>query len=175
MVIPLQYLGVTNTELSKLPLHEVMKHALNNLDEENLECGYAVRHSQQPISDFGTGYHGQPNPEINPLVAAYPILFPYGVSGIEAPKVRSVGFDDHVRWCLQYYDRQFRTHHSFPFVTFSISQKRSALPSARIQMRRKDFEHDSVIINSLSVAEFKQAENEEASHLPISNPHIHLL
>ncbi|KAG1859029.1 hypothetical protein DFJ58DRAFT_715769 [Suillus subalutaceus] len=153
-VIPLQFLGITDTELSKLPLNDLMKYALMNLDDN--EGGYAVRHSHNPVSDFARDRGGKESNRINPLAATYPKLFPYGVGGIEAMRTKSVGFDEHVRWALQYHDRRFRTHHSFPF-------KRKALQSAQIQMRRKDFERDA------------QAEKEEADNKFISNPRVRIL
>lgn len=132
-VIPLQFLGVSDTDLERVSLDERMKYALANMEER--EGGYVVRHGAKPLSEFGTGYGTEDLPTRNPLAAAYPNLFPYGIGGIESHQDRTVGFDEHVRWALQFYDRQFRTHHSFPFVCFSISQKREALLSARVQMK----------------------------------------
>ncbi|SRR6266404_7052074 len=105
-----------------------MKYALANMGER--EGGYLISYGKQPTRDFGSGGEKYEWPTMNPLAAAYPVLFPYGVGGIEAQRERFIGFDEHVRWALQYYDRQFRTHHSFIFVTFSIEQKRQALRSA---------------------------------------------
>jgi len=176
-VIPLQFLGVTDTEMNLLSLNELMKYALTNMEDKSelKEGGYAVRHSLMPVSDFGSGQRGECNPNLNPLAAAYPVLFPYGIGGIEASREKKIGFNEHIRWALQYYDRRFRIHHSFPFVAFSIEQKREALQSARIQMRRKDFERDAFVINSITIADLKQAEKEEAAHVPISNPRVRLL
>ncbi|KAF8119739.1 hypothetical protein EV363DRAFT_1145398, partial [Boletus edulis] len=142
---------------------------------EDREGGYVVRHGLKPVSEFGMGRGSQPGPKENPLAAAYPLLYPYGIGGIEEKRDCTIGFDEHISWALQYYDRRFRTHHSFPFVVFSIQQKRQALLSARIQMNRRDFEHDAVAISSLTMADLKQAEKEEAEHLPISNPRVKLL
>ncbi|KAG2138763.1 hypothetical protein BD769DRAFT_1351083, partial [Suillus cothurnatus] len=84
-----------------LPLNELMKHALMNLDEvSDKEGGYVVRHSHYPVSDFGRNQSGEDRK--NPLAATYPKLFPYGVGGIEDTRGKSVGFDEHVRWALQY-------------------------------------------------------------------------
>ncbi|KAH7924255.1 hypothetical protein BV22DRAFT_1047590 [Leucogyrophana mollusca] len=176
-VIPLKFLGVTDTDLNKLPLNDLMKYALTNLGNDSKESGYVVQHSRFPVSDFGKPRSGDAADEgkPNPLAAAYPKLFPYGVGGIEAKRRKTVGFDEHIRWALQYYDRRFRIHHSFPFVAFSIQQKREALQSARVQMRRRDFEQDSLVIGSVTVADLKQAEKEEASRVPISNPRVRLL
>ncbi|KIK34584.1 hypothetical protein CY34DRAFT_26824 [Suillus luteus UH-Slu-Lm8-n1] len=171
--IPLKFLGVTDTELSTLPLNDLMKHALMNLDDgvTDNEGGYAVCHSHRPVSDFGRNQAGGEDlRRMNPLAATYPKLFSFGVGGIEDTCKKLVGFDEHVRWTLQYHDWRFRTHHSFPFVVFGMEQKRKALQSARIQMRCKDFECDGYIINSITVSDLKQAEKEEAEHRKISNP-----
>ncbi|KIK80330.1 hypothetical protein PAXRUDRAFT_36221 [Paxillus rubicundulus Ve08.2h10] len=56
----------------------------------------------------------------------------------------------------------------FPYV--GIKQKQHAMLSACIQMHRKDFEQDTFAINSLTVADLKQAEKEEATQIPFSNP-----
>ncbi|KAG1772012.1 hypothetical protein EV702DRAFT_1181371 [Suillus placidus] len=127
------------------------------------EGGYAVHH------------RGEESNRINPLAATYLKLFPYGVGGIEAMQTKSVGFDEHIRWALQYHDHRCHTYHSFPFVAFGIIQKCKALQSARIQMRQKDFERDAFIINSLTVADLRQAEKEEAENKFISNPRVRLL
>lgn len=42
-------------------------------------------------------------------------------------------------------------------------------------MRRKDFERDGYIINSITVSDLKQVEKEEAEHRKISNPRVRLL
>ncbi|KAF8441323.1 hypothetical protein L210DRAFT_3644628 [Boletus edulis BED1] len=172
-VIPLQYLGVSNTELNEVSMDERMKYALAN--QQDSEGGYIVRHGVKPLSEFGTGRGDRTAPTENPLAATYPVLFPYGIGGIEAKRERKVGFEEHVRWALQYHDQRFWTHHSFPFVTFAIVQKREALLSVHIQMNRRDFERDAQAIQSLTVKDLKEAENEEALHMPISNPRVKTL
>ncbi|KAG0695956.1 hypothetical protein DFH29DRAFT_758462, partial [Suillus ampliporus] len=128
-----------------------------------------------PVSDFGSGQHGECDSNINPLAAAYLVLFPYGIGGIEANREKKIGFNEHIRWALQYYDHRFHIHHSFPFLAFSIEQKREALQSACIQMRQKDFERDAWAIKSVTIDDLKQANKEEAAHVPISNPQVCLL
>ncbi|KAG1727657.1 uncharacterized protein EDB91DRAFT_1086323 [Suillus paluster] len=129
-VIPLKFLGVTDTELSTLPLNDLMKHALMNIDGmSEKEGGYAICHGHHPVSDFGRNQvGGEDSDRKNPLAATYPKLFPYG-----------------------YHDHQFRTYHSFPFVIFGMEQKRKALQSAQIQMHCKDFKHNGFIINSVTI------------------------
>jgi hypothetical protein len=41
-VIPLQYLGITDTEFNNLSLNEVMKYALTNMEDQSKEGGYTV-------------------------------------------------------------------------------------------------------------------------------------
>ena len=55
------------------------------------------------------------------------MLFVYDVGGIEAARQHSTGFDEHIRWLLQYHDQCFQTHHSIPFIVVSIRQKHQAL------------------------------------------------
>ncbi|KAF8132270.1 hypothetical protein EV363DRAFT_1397930 [Boletus edulis] len=73
------------------------------------------------------------------------------------------------------YPLLFRKHHTFPFVCFAITQKRDAMVSACIQMKRKDFNNEALAIRSLTVADLKQAEKEEAANLPVTNPCVHML
>ncbi|KAF8425808.1 hypothetical protein L210DRAFT_3615050 [Boletus edulis BED1] len=143
-VIPLQSLGVRDTELDELSIDERMKYALANLQEQ--EGGYVIRYGNVPISEFGSGKGKHQAPLLNPLAAAYPVLFPYGIGGVEEKRELTVGFDEHIRWALQFYDRRLR-----------------------IQMNRRGFERDALLLSSLTIADLKQAEKEEASHKPISN------
>ena len=80
-----------------------MSFALANLFNTSKEGGYVVRHSMKAINDFGenasqTGAH-------NPLAAAFPILFPYGIGGIEAEQPSKINLREHACWALQYYDQ----------------------------------------------------------------------
>jgi hypothetical protein len=127
-----------------------------------------VRESDQHALHHATGKR-------NPLMAAYPVLWPYGVGGIEVDRKNKVSFNEHVRWALQYHDRRFRLHHSFPFVAFGIAQKHVALYSARVEMKRDDFEKDGLAMTMLTVNDLIQAEKEEAQRLPISNPRVQAL
>ena len=49
--------------------------------------------------------------------------FPYGFGGIEAEREVTVPFTEHIQWALQYHDRRFRKHETFPFVAFGIGQR----------------------------------------------------
>jgi Helitron helicase-like domain at N-terminus len=174
-VIPLKFCGVEDTDLSDVSMNELMTYALANLTDEQAEGGYIVRH-HRPVSEFGHPKPGTVNgPVRNPLMAAYPCLWPFGIGGIESDQDETVSFNGHVKWALQYYDRRFRTHHSFPFVAFGIKQKREAMQSARLQMQRRDFETDTLALSSLTVEDLRQAAREEERKEPISNPRVRLL
>ncbi len=41
---------------------------------------------------------------LNPIAAAYPTLFPYGVSGFEVERDESISFDEQARWALQHHN-----------------------------------------------------------------------
>lgn len=173
-VIPLQFLGVSDANLNYIQLNELMKYGLTNLLGEGKEGGYAVRHGQNAISDFGRDLEGQEQ-DMNPLAAAFPTLFPYGQGGFEKSCRQYVSFNEHARWSMQYYDRRFRTHHTFPFVVFGIEQKRKALSSARIQMHRLDFERNKLALGSITSADMRIAVQEEAEGRTPSDPRIQLL
>ncbi|KAG2114679.1 uncharacterized protein F5147DRAFT_769999 [Suillus discolor] len=71
--------------ISKLPLNEVMMFALTNIKNTSTEGGYAVHHSNAPVSDFGMPHPGESHGSchVNPLAAPFPLLFLYGIGGIE--------------------------------------------------------------------------------------------
>ena len=166
-------LGVTDVELTRTPSSDLMAFALANLNDATKEGGYAVRHGNVPLNDFGETVEGLGGR--NPLAAAFPVLFPYGVGGIEAPRTVKVSLKEHARWALQYHDCRFATHHSFPFVAFVIIQKREAMRSARLQMRRKDFERDAIALASITVADLKKAEVQEGRKELITNSRVRTL
>lgn len=51
-VIPMQYLGVIDTELSEISTQEVLDNALINLWSEDKEGGYFIRHARHPAGDL---------------------------------------------------------------------------------------------------------------------------
>ena len=75
-----------------------MKYALTNMEDksESKEGGYAVRHSLMPVSDFSSDSESGQHKNLNPLAAAYPTLFPYGIGGIEASREKKIGFNEHI-------------------------------------------------------------------------------
>ncbi|KAJ6518280.1 hypothetical protein C8R47DRAFT_960204, partial [Mycena vitilis] len=156
-----------------------MQWGLQNLWAKGKEGAYAVRHGRRPVSDFGKSRADDPEPadpdRPNFFEKAFPCLFPYGKGGLEADRPVDVKFGDHIKWALQYHDRRFRRHETFPFVAFGISQRRQALMSARIQMRRKNFEKDARLMATITPEKLQQACREEEQKLPISDPAVRLL
>ena len=177
-VVPSLYVnGVVDTDLTSLSSEELLKWGLVNLWSEGKEGSYAVRHGSRPVNDFGRPRLGEavdPN-RLNFYERAYPCLFPYGHGGIEADQPVQMDFGEHIRWALQYHDKRFRRHETFPFVSFGIQQRRQALASARLQMRRPNFERDARILSTITMSKLKQAAEEEEQGKPISDPAVKLL
>lgn len=178
-VIPLHSLGVSDTQQSQMSLNDLMAYALANLSDASKEGGYAIRLSTKAIPDFGfarlQASKESDMQQRNLFAAAYPVLFPYGIGGMEDARPNRVSFKDHIQWALQYYDKRFATHHSFIFVAFGILQKRNTMQSAYLQMCCQDFDVDSHSISLLTVADLKQAELQETRKEPISNLAVRLL
>ncbi|RDX46829.1 hypothetical protein OH76DRAFT_1355491 [Lentinus brumalis] len=179
-VVPLNVAGVVDTDLSKLKANDLMLWGLANLWKEGKEGGYLVRHGSQPVSDFAGGHvegTGDDSEWMVPnfIERAFPCLYPYGTGGMEARRPVPVDMREHVRWALQYHDRRFRRHETFPFVVFGILQRRQALGSARVQMRRRNFEQDARILSSITLEQLEKARREEEAHLPITDPAVQLL
>ncbi|KAK6984419.1 hypothetical protein R3P38DRAFT_2575984, partial [Favolaschia claudopus] len=128
------------------------------------EGGYAVRHGRHPVSDFGRPRKEATEPadpdRANLFEKAFPCLFPYGRGGLEADQPATIKFAEHIQWSLQYHDRRFRRHETYSFVVFGISQRRQALMSAKIQMRRKNFEKDARIMAMVTPEKLQQALSE---------------
>ena len=146
-------------------------------------CDNAARYGQDPVSDFPPHPTGQETQSDGPdgpaqpnfFERVFPCLFPYGIGGIEAYRAVEVNFRSHVKWALQYFDRRFRKHETFPFVCFGISQRRQALASARVQMERKTFERDARLMSTVTAAKLEAAKREEEKGLPISDTAVHAL
>ncbi|KAI6033736.1 hypothetical protein BKA83DRAFT_4486808 [Pisolithus microcarpus] len=106
-VVPLQVSGMIDTEMATITACEMMAWGLSNLWEEGKEGGYAVRHGNQPVSDFGRpcGRVADARDEVdtkhcNFFEKVYPCLYPYGEGGIEGQQEVPVDFVDHIRWSL---------------------------------------------------------------------------
>jgi len=160
-VIPIQFFGVQDCENAKMSTNEMLLYALANADDDRYghEGGYAIIHSGQPIPDLPGA-----SKSFDALAGAYPMLWPYGEGLFHEHRPRKLGFQEYIRWTLQYYDKRFRKHHSFPFVAFSIQQKQSALLSAKIHMRRQDFEADSDLLADLTLRDLQEAQVDEHAH-----------
>ena len=172
-VVPIHVLGVTDVDLTRTASSDLMAFALANLADPLEEGGYVVRHSRRALDDFGESV-AQAGGR-NPLAAAFPVLFPYGLGGIEASRKVKLSLKDHARWALQYHDRCFANHHTFAFVLFAMFQKREAMRSARLQMKRKDFKWDTLAVASVTLADLKKAEQQEGRKEPITNSRVRTL
>ena len=169
-VIPIHVLGITDTDLTRVSTSELMSYVLVNLFDTSQGGGYAIRHSMSTINDFGknvtlTG-------ALNPLAAAFPILFPYGIGSVEAEWPIKVSLRGHSHWALQFYDWWFVTHHSFLFMAFALIQKHKVMWAAQLQMSRKDFKRDTLVLSSITLNDLKQAEAEERRKETISNAQV---
>ena len=182
-VIPLQISGSIDCDLSNVTANELMKWGLANMWKDGHEGGYAVRHSRQPVSDFPpradcedqAGGGMCPVDQPNFFEKAFPCLFPYGRGGLESKRPVPIDFPDHIRWSLQYFNRRFCKHETFPFIVFGISQRRQALSSARVQMKRQTFEREARVISFITAEKLELAKSEEDRGLPISDETIRTL
>ncbi len=139
-----------------------------------------MRHGRQPVSDFSrptpsTATDAALSTAPNFFERAFPCLFPYGRGGIEGVQVVTIGLREHIRWALRYHDRRFRTHETFPFVVFGMQQRREALGSARVQIRRKAYEKDMRVLSTITTESLKRAAEQEAAKVPITDPAVLLL
>ncbi|KAM6496780.1 hypothetical protein JOM56_007253, partial [Amanita muscaria] len=158
---------------------------LANLWNQGQEGGYRVCPGVRPVNDFGRPLPGSAavvdhgseslSDGSNFFEKAFPVLFLYGRGGVEGDQVTPVPFREHVQWALQYFDRRFRKHETFPFMAFGILQRREALGSARIQMRRQNFEHEARIMATITLGKLEQAQAEEERGVAISDPAVRLL
>ena len=90
-----------DTDMTNLSASETTTHALMNLWNVQCEGPYAVHHGCNPVPDFPqVDVNGFVHPSTNVFEKAFPCLYPYGCGGIEAERVVSVDFRDHVRWSL---------------------------------------------------------------------------
>ncbi|GJF00155.1 helitron helicase-like domain-containing protein [Phanerochaete sordida] len=162
-----------------------MRWGLQNLWSDDHEGGYAVRHGGRPARDFGPAASTRAGTITDDLSTsadaenffekAFPCMFPYGRGGIEAVRRVNVDFRNHVRWALQYHDRRFRKHETFPFVSFGMLQRREGLQSAKIQMRRRDFDTVAAQLSTLTVDKLKRAQQEEENGQAFSDPAVRTL
>ena len=180
-VFPIQVSGAVDTDLTTLSSAELMGRGLYNLGVDDQERPYGVRHGRRPVSDFPTRTRSKEDHEKIEILSphlferAFLCLFPFGEGGIESPRPIPLSFTEHVRWCLRYHDRRFRIHETFPFVAFGIEQKRSALGSARIQMKRSTFQRDARLLSTINLSKLERSKEEENRGLPVSDPALKTL
>lgn len=180
-VIPFHIAGAVDTELTEVTGKDLMDWGLANMRNGSAQEGpYAIRHSRQPVSDFPPrpprdDEPGVPIAPANFFEKAFPCLFPYGCGGLEAERPVSLSLTEHARWALQFHDRRFRKHETFPFLVFGIMQRRQALTAARLQMNRRDFERDARILHTLSAEKLHAAAGQEEHGVPITDPAVKLL
>ncbi|KIL66497.1 hypothetical protein M378DRAFT_57908, partial [Amanita muscaria Koide BX008] len=165
--VQLAHLGTTDSSIETQTDGDAMVSAVSNLTKEGI---YDIRPGRDFVRDLPEGKKKKSEGASNYCAGAFPNLFPYGVGGIDSHP--SLGFTEHVRYCLLYHDRRFRQHHSFPFVMFGIFQKRQALASARIQIRRRDFERVSTDILKVTADDLKAAAIEKEQRMPIKNENV---
>ncbi|CEL56332.1 hypothetical protein RSOLAG1IB_11903 [Rhizoctonia solani AG-1 IB] len=178
-VVPLQYLGVHDNDLTKVPVDELMSWGLQNLLDttEDPECAYAVRYGRA-VNTFGQPRMGEPPTPIDALnywEQAFPTLYPFGLGGIERTRPVKLSFMEQVRWSLAYHDLRFHHHNCFIFVAFGIHQKRKALGSVRLLMKRHDFDATARTLDTITPIDLEKATEEERQKKPISNPAVRLL
>lgn len=173
-VVPLEISGSVDCDLSNsnVTANELMKWGLVNLWKDGQEGSYAVQHEHQPVSDFPPRDVGDAvcaTDQPNFFEKAFPCLYPYGRGGLESGRPVPLDFPEHIGWSLQYWDRRFCKHETFPFITFAISQHQQALNSAQIQMKLHTFERDARTVASVTAEKLNQAKVEEERGLPISD------
>ncbi|KIL54765.1 hypothetical protein M378DRAFT_1051766 [Amanita muscaria Koide BX008] len=162
----LAHLGTTADSLETETDTNALVSAVSNLVQEGT---YEVRFGRKFVQDFPN--RNREGEELsNYSASAFPTLFPYGVGGVESQ--REISFIEHIRYCLLFHDRRFRKHQSFPFVMFGIYQKRQALSSARLQVCRRDFEHDMIDILQVSREDLQATAREQEQSIPISNSKV---
>ncbi|KAG8681191.1 hypothetical protein FRC08_015793 [Ceratobasidium sp. 394] len=180
-VVPLQYLGIMDNDLSKILSNELANWGLQNMWEQganpNSELGYAIRHGA-PVNTYGQPRKGQgpADPDRrNYWEATFASLYPRGIGDIESDRPVQISFTEHVRWALQYHDRRFRYHNSFIFVAFVILQHQQALISAKVQIKRPDFDSVARTLSSITPDDLRRAAEEEERGQKPSNPAIQVL
>ncbi|KAF7293576.1 ATP-dependent DNA helicase [Mycena indigotica] len=144
-VIPLQPHGAVDISADSINSEELFCAAVNNLAPEEIRK-YAVRPGEQRV-DHQTQNH---------LLGTFPLLFPYGLGGIEVDRQDKVSYEEHVRWALQYDDGRFRKDLYFMFQAFGVQVKRE----------------NQDAFQRLTAQDFIKASKEEERKQGISNPTI---
>nr|GAT42295.1 predicted protein [Mycena chlorophos] len=180
---PLQAHGSIDIAGDGIPDEEIFASAARNLFSSRKE-EYGVQPSSGFVSEYARESRGQrmtggpdaPHPDgPNHLLGAFPVLFPYGLGGLEVDRQEAVPYETHVRWCLQYDDGRFRQDLHFVFQVFGVESKRSVAASACMQVKRSTYIANEAAFRRLKVHDFVLASKEEANKQTISNPVIRSL
>lgn len=90
-MIPLHVLGAMDIDLTRMTSSEMMVWGLANLWKEDKGGGYAIKHGDQLVVDFGTTHSVNRDTtwafsfdKSNFFEKAFLCLFPYSTGGIEA-------------------------------------------------------------------------------------------
>lgn len=174
-VIPLKVLGCVDNETGGISNAEMIRAALKNAEDGGDDGPYAVRFSWDAVSEFPPQGDGSLNGWIDHISACYATLFPYGEGGLESARDVKVSYVEHARCLLRRHGFSFATHHSFPFTTFSVVQKRQLLSSAKLQMSQASFDANASLIASLRPSDLKEAEVDELEKRATTNPRVRAL
>nr|GAT44292.1 predicted protein [Mycena chlorophos] len=184
-VIPLQAHGSIDVAGDSVSDKQLFSAAIDNLLPP-----HARRYNVRPSSEFINEYprtRGEEGTDdvkqrttggaanANHLLGCFPVLFPYGMGGVEVDRTVVVTYEQHIRWALQYDDGRFRKDLYFMFLAFGVLQKRSLARSSTLQVRRSAFIQNQLAFQRLNVGDFVIASQEEENHRPISNPVIRSL
>jgi hypothetical protein len=179
-VVPLQSLGVVDVGGNDVSERDALTYALANVSEKEKNKSFAIKRGNQFVNEYprvdseGSRTDGGPdNP--NHLLGAFPTLYCYGKGVIEDRRPIAVGYGDHVRCDLQYWDKRFRTDFHYVFQVFGVLQKRQVCRSAGLQIKKKDFLKHEGMIRSLKPSDLTEAAAEEKRHVPFSNPAVRCL
>lgn len=144
--IPINVTGLVDTDGINVSTKQINNEILSKIQNDE-NALYAIPHSGTPINEYS-------NPKL--LMSLYPMLFPYGVGGIEDyTKPTSISFEKHIQYLLTYADRRFERNHSFIFIVFNILQKRATCREAKILISRPYFGETASIINDLTVKDIE--------------------
>lgn len=112
--------------------------------------------------------------EPNHLLAAFPVLFPYGLGGFEVDREQAVSYEQHSRWALLYDDKRFRVDLQFVFQVFGVQMKWQVFTHTCVQIKRSSYKKHAAAIAQLTAVDFAKASEEEANHVHFSNPTVQL-
>ncbi|KAG9225266.1 hypothetical protein CCMSSC00406_0007097 [Pleurotus cornucopiae] len=180
-VIPLQSLGMIDTETTGLSDSDLLAAALKNTGDQLAQYEEAtIKHGTSMVNEYprvhnGTGLRYAGTEESpNHLLGAFPVNFPYGQGGLEIHRERPVPYQKHAQWALLYADNRFRTDLQFIFQTFGVLLKRQILSSTKVQIKRSAYRRHADTIRQLKSVDLIKASVEESKRLPFSNPIIRL-